>query len=265
VGHRRCGSQTLIPLWAMTAFGAVAGAIAGSFIGAWTWRWPRGISIVHGRSVCDHCAQVLRPFELVPIISYWALGRRCSSCKTPIAARQWWIEIACAIVGAMTLLIAPWPIAVAGAVFGWLLLALAVVDFEFLKLPNQMTAALAATGMASGMVATEPAMIDRIIGGSAGFLLLWAIARLYRIWRGRDGMGGGDPKLLGAIGCWLGWQDLPVVLFGASLAGLILVVLDIARGRQVSAMSQLPFGALMAAAAFPVWMFRNGWLNLPAA
>lgn len=240
------------------------GAIAGSFIGAWTWRWPRGQSIVHGRSRCDHCQRILTPAELIPLVSYWMLGRRCSTCNATIDRRQFDIELACACLGGLVFFLAPLPVAIGGAVFGWLLLALAVVDMTHLKLPDPMTATLAVAGLVSGFMIPVPLPFDRMIGGLAGFLSLWLIASLYRFWRGRDGMGGGDAKMLGAIGCWLGWQELPLVLLAASLFGLSLVAFDLARGRVVNATSRLPFGSLLAASAFSIWLMRNGNPVLPA-
>ena len=95
---------------------------------------------------------------------------------------------------------------------------------------------------------------DRAIGGAAGFSALWLIAAGYRAIRGREGMGGGDPKLFGAIGLWLGWRMLPVVLLLASLTGLAFVLVRLVTGRRVRADDRLPLGALLAIAAYPTWL-----------
>ena len=97
-------------------------------------------------------------------------------------------------------------------------------------------------------------LIDRLIGGAVGFGALFAIAWVYRRVRGRTGLGGGDPKLLGGIGLWLGWASLPYVLIGASALGLCGVAVLFFRGRAVAGDTRLPFGALMALAAFPIWV-----------
>lgn len=150
--------------------------------------------------------------------------------------------------------VATGPDALAGVAFGWLLLALAALDATEYWLPDTLTGSLAVAGLISGLAGIEPDLTGRLIGGAVGFGLLWAIARLYHATRGRDGLGGGDPKLLGAIGLWLGWQALPIVLLGASLAGLGLVVARLVMRQPVKADDRLPFGALLAAAAFAVWL-----------
>jgi leader peptidase (prepilin peptidase) / N-methyltransferase len=96
---------------------------------------------------------------------------------------------------------------------------------------------------------------SRVFGGIVGFAGLFAIGWTYRKIRKRDGLGGGDPKLLGAIGCWLGWQALPFILLGASGVGLVAVFTLLVRGKPVAATTRMPLGALMAVAAFPVWIF----------
>ena len=93
-----------------------------------------------------------------------------------------------------------------------------------------------------------------LIGGAAGLASLWSIARGYRLLRGRDGMGGGDPKLFGAIGLWLGWQMLPSVLLLAGLLGLGIVLFRKLTGRPVARDDALPLGTLLAAAAYPAWL-----------
>ena len=102
---------------------------------------------------------------------------------------------------------------------------------------------------------------ERLIGAAAGFLALALIAFAYRRLRGREGLGGGDPKLLAAIGAWLGWQQLPFVMLGAGLLGLAAVLLRAARGETIAATDRLPLGTLMALAAWPIWLI-SGSLTL---
>ncbi|MEO7826501.1 MAG: prepilin peptidase, partial [Allosphingosinicella sp.] len=97
-----------------------------------------------------------------------------------------------------------------------------------------------------------------LFGAAAGFASLYLIGRLYRALRGRDGLGGGDPKLLGAIGAWLGLMHIPFVLVGAGLIGLAALLLKRLRGGSVAAADRLPLGALMALAAWPIWILNNG-------
>lgn len=231
----------------------VLGLILGSFIAALAVRWPEGRSVTRGRSACDACGVTLRPIELVPLVSAVLQQGRCRSCGARIAAVHWQVEAAAAIVGASAGWIAPGVEGVAGAVFGWLLLALAVLDLRAWWLPDRLTGALALSGVASGMAALPPSLGDRVIGGAAGFVLLWLVAAGYRHWRGRAGMGGGDPKLFGAIGLWLGWQTLPAVLLVASLVGLGVVLVARLLGKPMTRSDALPLGALLAIAAYPAW------------
>ncbi len=140
----------------------------------------------------------------------------------------------------------------ANALFGWQLIALAALDFEHFWLPDRLTASLAATGLAFGAGGIGVDLRSRLIGGVAGFAALWLIGAGYRRIRGRVGLGGGDPKLLGAIGCWLGWQSLPLVLVAASVIGLLAVLSMAMRGAQVAADTRLPLGTLMALSAWPL-------------
>jgi leader peptidase (prepilin peptidase) / N-methyltransferase len=238
--------------WALG--GAVAGLIAGSFIATLVIRWPQDRAL-DGRSACDACGRVLAVRDLVPVVS-WALSKgKCRTCGARIDWRHPVIEVAAMLIGAIAMTAQPGLEGAAGALFGWQLLALAALDVEHFWLPDWLTGALAASGLAFGAAGLGVDIQSRMIGGVVGFAALFAIAWAYRRVRGRDGMGGGDPKLLGAIGCWMGWQALPYVLLGASMLGLLGAFAMMAGGKDVAATTRLPFGGLMAVAAFPLWVF----------
>ncbi|MEG3085313.1 prepilin peptidase [Sphingomonas sp. PB2P12] len=241
-----------------TALLGVLGAILGSFIAALVMRWPDGRSVMQGRSVCDSCGRTLRAVELVPLLSAVVLRGRCRGCGVAIGPVHWRIEVGGLVIGVAAGIVAPGPVGIAGAVFGWLLLALASLDLVAFWLPDRLTLLLAATGLAGAALGIDPLLAERLIGGLAGFGTLWLVAFGYRRMRGRDGMGGGDPKLFGAIGLWLGWQMLPAVLLIASMIGLGVVLAAHLRGRSMAADTALPFGALLAIAAYPAWLFMIG-------
>jgi leader peptidase (prepilin peptidase)/N-methyltransferase len=182
------------------------------------------------------------------------LRGKCRACGGAIAARHVWIELAAALVGGVAMLVSPDSVGIAGAVFGWWLLTLAITDAEQFRLPNAMTGLLAITGLAAGLAGVPPTLSDRLIGGVAGYAGLSLIALAYRLIRKREGLGGGDPKMLGGIGLWLGWQVLPLVLLGASMAGLLVILARWSRGQTVASDAALPFGTLMATAAFAAWI-----------
>ena len=237
--------------WAVAL--GVLGAILGSFIATLVLRWPAGRSVARGRSACDGCGRTLSAGELVPILS-WAVRRgRCRTCGAGIAAVHPLVEIGALAVGASAGWVAPGWEGVAGAVFGWLLLALLALDLTAWWLPDALTAPLAASGVASALW-FAPGWQDRAIGGVAGFALLWVVSVSYRRVRGRRGMGGGDPKLFGGIGLWLGWRMLPPVLLVACLVGLGFVLWQALRGRSVARTDAVPMGALLAIAAYPAWL-----------
>lgn len=245
------------PLFWPLALGLL-GVIIGSFLATLVLRWPEDRSVMSGRSRCDSCGAVLRAVELVPLLSAVFLRGKCRRCAAPIDPRHWQIELAALGIGAAAGLAVPGLAAIAGAVFGWLLLALAALDIAELWLPDRLTATLALAGLATGPAGIAPPLADRLIGGLAGFGALWAIGFAYRHLRGREGLGGGDPKLLGAIGLWLGWQMLPAVLLIAALTGLGTVLFGMLTGRAARLDDRVPFGALLAIAAYPAWLLLLG-------
>lgn len=237
--------------WALG--GAMVGLIAGSFIATLVIRWPQGRRF-GGRSACDGCGRVLGLRDLIPVLSWAFSGGKCRTCGAGIDWRHPTIEVVAGLIGAAAMGLQPELHGFAGALFGWQLLALAALDFEHFWLPDWLTGVLAISGLAFGAVGVGIDLPSRLIGGAVGFAALFAISWAYRRLRGRAGMGGGDPKLLGAIGCWLGWQSLPYVLIGASMIGLATALTMLVRGKDVAVTTRLPFGALMAVAAFPFWL-----------
>jgi leader peptidase (prepilin peptidase) / N-methyltransferase len=245
---------TIDATWGWAVLLGVLGLVFGSFIATLAIRWPEGRGISRGRSACDSCGKGLRAGELVPVLSYLLQRGRCRGCGQPIRVSHVLTELAGAAIGVAAALAASNETGAAGATFGWLLLALAALDVAALWLPNALTGTLAAAGLASGLTGLAPPLEDRLIGGAVGFGVLWLVAWSYRRLRGRQGLGGGDPKLFGAIGLWLGWRALPLVLLAACLIGLAGVLGLMLGGRHVTATDRLPFGVMLATAAFAVWL-----------
>ncbi|GAA4214933.1 A24 family peptidase [Sphingomonas endophytica] len=242
-------------MWAVVL--GVLGAVVGSFLATIALRWPQERSIVHGRSACDGCGRTLRATELVPLLSWLVARGRCRTCDARIDPLHPLVEAGCAAVGVSAALVAPGPVAMAGAGFGWLLLVLAVMDARDFWLPDPLVAALALVAAVGAWIA-PPALGERLAAGVGGFAVLWLIGAGYRWWRGREGLGGGDPKLFGAIGLALGWRMLPAVLLVAGLVGVGWVLFHKLRGRAVAADDALPLGTLLAIAAYPAWLLMIG-------
>lgn len=235
----------------------ILGLVFGSFIATVAIRWPQGRSALQGRSACDGCGKALAGRELVPLLSFLLQRGRCRGCGNAIHLAHPATEVAGLAIGVAAGLVAPGWEGVAGAVFGWLLLALAALDLAAFWLPNVLTAALAATGIIDGFF-FEPSWVDRILGALIGFGLLYLVAFTYRHVRKREGLGGGDPKLFGAIGLWLGASMLAPVLLGASVTGLAVALAMKLSGREIGMTSRLPLGTLLAIAAFPAWLYSVG-------
>lgn len=230
-------------------FGFALGAIVGSFLATLVLRWPEGRGVATGRSQCDGCGRTLGARDLVPLFSALGSKGKCRECGARIAPLHWQVELLAAIVGAGAVAIDPGPTGWALALFGWLLTPLALLDWRHHWLPDRLNLTLALAGLAVGGYATGLDLETRLIGGVAGFGVLFVIGAAYKALRGHEGMGGGDPKLLGALGCWLGWQALPVVLLiaaGTSLGLIIIAGTHQEKGRAY------PFGTALAVAGATV-------------
>lgn len=236
--------------------GAVLGAIVGSYVATLCLRWPRDEQATAGRSKCDCCGRALAPFELVPIASALVARGRCRSCGAAIDPFHWQVELAAAAIGGFALVLSPDLSGAALALFGWLLLALAILDARHFWLPDRLTAALAVAGLAAGGLLSGVPLVHRMIGGLVGYCALAALAWGYKRLRSREGLGGGDPKLMGAIGLWAGWAALPAILLVASLLGLLLAAF-----RRHGPSNAVPFGALLAIAA---GLWATAMLLVPA-
>ena len=247
----------LEPLALRLPAGLLLGAIVGSFLATILIRWPRGESALGGRSRCDACRETLGPLALVPILSFIVMRGRCGRCGARIDRRHLAIELAAALVGLAAFAAHPLPLALVTAMLGWWLLLIAALDLEHHWLPDLLTLPLVPLGLAAAWAGFGPPLPDRLAGAAIGWAALALIAFAYARLRGREGMGRGDPKLLGALGAWLGAFQLPFVLLGAGLLGLAAILGLKLRGEAVTAATRLPLGTLMALAAWPLWLLAG--------
>lgn len=252
----------LLPPLVRFGLGAGFGAILGSYLATVAIRMPQGGSANRGRSQCDQCHQPLRASDLVPLLSYLGQRGRCRHCGAKIDPLHFIVELAGAMICGVAALMATSLMQVGAALlFGLVLLLLAALDGRHFWLPNPLTALLALGGLIAGEALFGASLTDRLIGGVAGFASLYAIAFLYRSLRQREGMGGGDPKLLGAIGLWTGWVPLPFITLGAALLGLGYALTTPKKSAETPAsLTALPFGAFMAVAAIAYMLIvLAGW------
>jgi len=245
-----------LPMGAGVFLAVVVGLVAGSFIATLVLRWPAGRSVL-GRSQCDGCGRTLGPLDLVPLVSALLSRGRCRICDQPIDSFHWRVELGSALIGATALVSMPGVQGWLWALFGWLLLPLALLDVRHFWLPDRLNAMLAITGLIVAGPMLDTRLIDRWVGAVICGLTLAAIAALYRKIRLRDGMGGGDPKLVAAIGAWIGWQALPLMLLLASLGGIVWAFIGQRKGDQTLGERRVPFGffaCIAAWAAVPLWL-----------
>jgi len=240
-----------------TLVGSGLGAIIGSFLGAVVTRWPRGESVVKGRSHCDSCGRTLGAVDLIPLIGAWIRRGRCSQCSARIDPVHAIMEGGCALIGGVAFWLLPPIAALLVAVAAWTLLALMVLDARHFWLPDALTLPLAVIGLTLGDWVLPAPFWDRAIGAALGYGMLFVLAWGYQRLRGRDGLGLGDAKLLGAIGAWTGWQVLPLVLLMASGAGLLWALVARLRGKAVTGETRLPLGLFLGLAVLPAVMLAG--------
>lgn len=234
--------------------GGVLGLAIGSFLATILVRWPKGENALAGRSRCDACGTVLKARELVPILSWLVRRGRCRACGAKIDPRHLAMELAAAIIGVVAVLAHPLPLALVTAGLGWWLLLTAALDVEAQWLPDLLTLPLVALGLLAAWGGFGPPLVERLWGAGIGWASLEGIRWIYRLSRGRDGMGGGDPKLFAAAGAWVGVWNLPVILLVAGLLGIAAALTMILRGQQVRAGTRMPLGTLIALALWPAWL-----------
>ena len=243
-----------IPLWLAALLGGLLGLVAGSFLATLLIRWPKGESAVSGRSRCDACGAVLGPLELVPVLSWLIRRGRCRKCGAAIDPRHLAVELAAALLGVVAALAHPLPLELVTAGLGWWLLLTAALDLREQWLPDLLTIPLILLGLAAAWAGFGPPLDERLWGAGIGWAALEAIRLIYRVSRGRDGMGGGDPKLFAAAGAWVGVWNLPVILLSAGLLGIAAALTMILRRQTVEAGTRLPLGTLIALALWPAWL-----------
>jgi leader peptidase (prepilin peptidase)/N-methyltransferase len=233
----------------------LAAPFIGSFLGVLIARLPAGRTIAVGRSACDHCQRTLGWRDLIPLISWVSTRGRCRYCRQWIGLFYPAVELAALAVAVWALLVLPGWVAWAGAILGWALLTLAWIDQQHFLLPDVVTLPLALAGLAVAWLIDPATIPDHVIGAVAGFVVFTALAWLYRALRRRDGLGGGDAKLLGALGAWVGWQGLPTIVLYAAVSGLVLALILAARGRRLELGHRLPFGPHLCLGGWLVWLY----------
>jgi leader peptidase (prepilin peptidase)/N-methyltransferase len=223
---------------------------------------PQPFNLLTPASRCPQCNHRVSAAENIPVISYLFLKGRCSGCGTAISMRYPLVELSTAILSVITALHFGYSLQTLAALgFTWALIPLFLIDFDHQILPDSITLPLLWGGLLLSLLNLFVDSHTSIIGAVAGYLSLWTIFHVFKLLTGKEGMGYGDFKLLGALGAWVGWQSLPVVILFSSVVGAVIgITLILFKGRDHS--QPMPFGPFLAAAGWMTLLWGNDIIRL---
>ena len=235
---------------------------------------PEGrFDLVVPRSRCPSCGTLITALQNVPVISYLFLKGRCAKCKTSISVRYPLVELLTALLAATAAwYFGPGWEALMAIALTLALVPIAMIDADTQLIPDSIVLPLMWLGLAMSLFHPFPGSntlfispTDAIIGAMAGYLALWSIFWLFKLITGKDGMGYGDFKLLAALGAWLGWQQLPIIIMMSAVVGAVInITMIVARGRDRSI--PIPFGPYLAAAGWITMLWgetiKNTYIDL---
>jgi leader peptidase (prepilin peptidase)/N-methyltransferase len=221
-------------------------------------------SLITPRSACPNCQAPIKAWQNIPVVSWLMLRGRCASCNNKIPARYPIVELATALLSAWV----AWHFgfgapAACALLVTWSLIALTGIDIDHQLLPDNITLPLMWTGLLAAVLigstagSTLPVSVeDALIGAMSGYVSLWLVYHGFRLVTGKEGMGYGDFKLSAALGAWLGWKLLPIVILLSAATGAVLgIAMILLRGRDRSA--PMPFGPYLAAAGWVAMMYGD--------
>ncbi|OWW22531.1 prepilin peptidase [Noviherbaspirillum denitrificans] len=200
------------------------------------------------RSACPHCGHQISAMENIPVVSYALLGGKCRKCKAPISIRYPIVELLTGVLSAS--LVWHFGSGLAGLatlLFAYLLIAMTFIDADTQLLPDDLTLPMLWCGLLVNLNGTFVPLHEAVIGAAAGYLSLWVVYWLFKLATGKEGMGYGDFKLLAALGAWLGWKMLPIIILLSSVVGAVVGIALILLSR-LGRNNPIPFGPYLAVA-----------------
>ena len=225
----------------------ILGSIWGSFSNVCIHRLPNNKGVAKGRSYCPSCKKQIRWYDNIPIFSYVLLKAKCRDCSVKINIKYLLVELICALSFVWFFYL--FGLSLTTLLFFILSIFFIIIFFIDLKhfiIPNELTFPLMAIGLFKSFDPNLnqylfPNFLNSLVGGVAGYLIIWMIIFIYKRLRNKEGMGLGDAKLLSAIGFWFGWMSIPFILFFSSFIALVLAIPSlINKSKNLS--SQIPFG-----------------------
>jgi leader peptidase (prepilin peptidase)/N-methyltransferase len=203
-------------------------------------------NLIVPRSACPHCNHEISAWENIPVISYLLLRGKCKACHAAISLRYPMIEALSGVLCGFAAAHFGFGMAAIGAcLLIWALLALTAIDFDTQFLPDDITLPLIWLGLLFNLNNVYISLPDAVLGAICGYLALWLVYWLFKLITGKEGMGYGDFKLLAALGAWLGWQMLPLIIILSSLVGAVVgitLIVALKHGRNIP----IPFGPYLA-------------------
>ncbi len=231
----------------LTAF--VVGAFIGSFLNVCIYRLPRGESVVWPGSHCPACHKPVAPYDNIPVLSYLLLRGKCRRCAAPISIQYPFVELLNGLAYVLVLwrFGLTWPAAAYAALCS-ALIVVSGIDLEHQIIPDRITLPGLAIGLVAAATILPITLVNALLGVAVGGGLLWLLAWLSPYLFGKEGMGGGDIKLMGMVGAFLGWKPaLLTIMLGAisgSVVGVTLIGFKVLRRDQY-----IPFGPFLALGA----------------
>ena len=234
---------------------------------------PAGrFNLVVPRSLCPSCGAQIKSWQNVPVLSYLLLSGQCANCQASISVRYPVVELVTALLAAFV----AWRLgfgweALAAIFMTFALVSISMIDFDHQLIPDSIVIPLMWAGLLMSLVhplaGAEVLFIsprDAVIGAVAGYLSLWSVYQLFKLITGKEGMGYGDFKLLAALGAWLGWQALPMIILMSAVVGAVVgIALIVLRGRDRQL--PIPFGPYLAAAGWITMLYgdviKNAYLD----
>lgn len=247
------------PSW-QSALAFLFGLVMGSAVTAIAYRVPRQISWVRGRSQCTNCGNTLTGRDLIPVVSFLMSRGRCRHCGVRFSWRYPITELICGVWAVLLLQrVGLTPIYPLLAIWGFLLVALLWIDYDFQLLPDALTFPGTLIALLAILVVPGGAR-HALLGVVVGAGVLWLLAWGYLLVRKVEGMGGGDIKLAAMFGVVLGWKLTLVTLFLAALVGTLWGGSLMLR-KEGDGQTPLPFGTLLAPAAMVAFLWGEDWVR----